>query len=132
MTGGTSGGADMRAYSMDLRERVLADCDAGMKTRSVAQKYRVSESWVRRLNQRRAATGETAPRPPRNRRVGFRDRNADRLRAAVAGDPNRTLAELRDHLGARVSLATLWQALTDLKLSWKKSRSGRPSGTART
>lgn len=54
----------MRAYSMDLRERVLADCDAGVTTRAVAQKYRVSESWVRRLKPRRAATGETAPRPP--------------------------------------------------------------------
>jgi transposase len=122
----------VRAYSMDLRERVLADSDDGMKTRAVARKYRVSESWVRRLKQRRAATGETAPRPPRNRRVSFRDRHADRLRAAVAEKPDRTLAELRDLLGVRVGLGTLWQALTDLKLSWKKSRSGRPSGTART
>jgi transposase len=122
----------MRAYSMDLRERVLADCDAGVTTRAVAQKYRVSESWVRGLKRRRATTGETAPRPPKNRRVGFRDRYADRLRAAVSEDPDRTPAELRDHLGVRVSLAALWQALTDLKISWKKSRSGRPSGAART
>ena len=43
----------MRAYSMDLRVRVLADSDAGMGTRVVAAKYRVSESWVRWLKQRR-------------------------------------------------------------------------------
>jgi transposase len=122
----------MRAYSMDLRERVLADCDEGLTTRVVAAKYRVSEAWVRRLKQRRAATGETAPRSPRNRRVSFGRRYADRLRAAVAEAPDRTLAELRAHLGVRVSLATLWQALTDLKLSWKKSRPGRRSRTART
>jgi transposase len=122
----------MRAYSMDLRVRVLADADAGMRTRAVARKYTVSESWVRGLKRRRAATGEVAPRPPRNRRVSFRGRSADRLRAAVAEDPNRTLVELREHLGARVSIATLWQALTDLKISWKKSRPGPPSGTART
>ena len=121
-----------RPYSMDLRVRVLADCDAGAPTKQVADKFRVSPAWVRRLKQRRAATGETAARPPRNRRVGFRDRYGDRLRAAVAADPDRTLAELRTHLGVRVSLATLWQALTDLKLSWKKSRSGRPSRTGRT
>jgi transposase len=117
---------------MDLRVRVLADCDAGTPTKQVADKFRVSPAWVRRLKQRRAATGETAARPPTNRRVGFRDRYAGRLRAAVAADPGRTLAELRAHLGVRVSLATLWQALTDLKLSWKKSRSGRPSRIART
>lgn len=34
----------MKAYSMDLRERVFADCDAGMEVRPVAVKYRVSES----------------------------------------------------------------------------------------
>ena len=112
----------MRAYSIDLWERVLADVDGGMRTRAVAAKYRVSESWVRRLKQRRAATGETAARPPRNRRVSFRDRHAEALRAAVAADPNRTWAELRDPLGVRVSLGTLWQALTDLKFAWKKSR----------
>jgi transposase len=117
---------------MDLRVRVLADLDAGSKTRAVARKYTVSESWVRRLRQRRAATGETAPRPPRNRRVAFRDRHAGALRAAVAADPNRTLAELRDHLGVRVSLSALWRALDGLKIAWKKSASGRPSRGGRT
>ena len=122
----------MKPCSIDLRVRVLADCDRGLGTRAVARKYTVRESWVRHLKRRRNATGEVAPRPPRNRRVRFRDRYADRLRAAVAENPDRTLAELRDHPGVRVSLGTLWQALTDLRISWKKSRSGRPSGTART
>ena len=54
----------MRAYSMDLRERVLLDSDAGMKAAEVAAKYRVSGSWVRLLKQRRRETGEVAPRRP--------------------------------------------------------------------
>jgi transposase len=119
-------------YSLDLRVRVLADGDAGLPTQAVADKFRVSRSWVRRLKQRRAATGETAPRPPRNRRVSFRARYADRLRAAVAEKPDRTPAELRDHLGVRVSLGTLGPAPTGLKLSRENTRSGRPSRTART
>ena len=48
----------MKSYSIDLRSRILEDCDAGMTTRVVATKYRVSESWVRRLKQRRRETGE--------------------------------------------------------------------------
>ena len=36
----------MRAYSMDLRERVLLDSDAGMKAADVAAKYRVSGASV--------------------------------------------------------------------------------------
>lgn len=52
----------MQAYSLDLRTRVLADCDRGLSTRAVATKYSVSESWVRRLKQRRRETGAVAPR----------------------------------------------------------------------
>ena len=48
----------MGTYSMDLRTRVLADWDAGMKAEEVAAKYRVSRAWVHRLVQRRRETGE--------------------------------------------------------------------------
>ena len=44
------------------RQRVLADCDGGMEARQVAVKYRVSESWIRRLRQRRRESGKVAPR----------------------------------------------------------------------
>jgi transposase len=56
----------MKSYSMDLRERILRDCDGGLETRVVATKYAVSESWVRRLKQRRRETGEVAPRTGRD------------------------------------------------------------------
>jgi transposase len=52
----------MAAYSMDLRTRVRADCDAGMNAEEVAAKDRVSRAWVHRLLQRRRETGEIAPR----------------------------------------------------------------------
>ena len=55
----------MRAYSMDLRERILRDSDAGMKASAGAVTYHVSASWVRRLTHRRRATGEVAPRQQR-------------------------------------------------------------------
>ena len=54
-----------RAYSMDLRERVLAACDAGHASRVVARQYQVSRAWVDRLKQRRQETGEIGPRRPR-------------------------------------------------------------------
>ncbi len=62
----------MKAYSLDLRERVLQDCDLGETTRGVATKYRVTQSWVRRLKQRRREHGEVAPRraATSNRPVG--------------------------------------------------------------
>lgn len=122
----------MKAISDDLRQRVLAALDAGGKTRAVAGQFMVSESWIRRLKQRRAATGEITPRSSRNRRVAFHQRHEAALRAAVAQKPHRTLAELKTTLGLSVSLATLWTALTALDITWKKSRSGPPNRTGPT
>lgn len=51
-----------RAYSMDLRKRVVAARDAGQKTAEVAQRFGVSPAWVRRLLQRRRQTGNIAAR----------------------------------------------------------------------
>ena len=63
----------MKAYSQDLRERVLPDCDAGLPVRQVATKYRVSESWMRRLRQRRRETGEVLDHLAAHKVVGVRE-----------------------------------------------------------
>jgi transposase len=122
----------MDSYSIDLRQRVLADCDAKMETRAVATKYRVSESWVRRLKQRRRESGEIAPRPPRNKVQPSWLPYADRLRALVNEQPDATLRELRDGLGVSLSLATLCRALRSLQLTFKKKSSMRQSKTGPT
>ena len=122
----------MKPYSMDLRERVLADCDAGLPTGQVAAKHRVSRSWVRRLKQRRRQTGAVAPRSARRGPRPSWDGYADRLRDAVRQAPDATLEELRDRLGLAVALSTLWRACKALGLSVKKKSPGRPSRTAPT
>jgi len=110
----------VKPYSMDLRVRVLADCDAGMATPAVAAKYTVSTAWVRRLRQRRRETGETAPRPQRHGPVPLHQTHADVLRQAVKDHPDDTLAEHRERLGLGVALSTLWRAFDRLGLSFKK------------
>jgi transposase len=122
----------MKPYSMDLRERVLRDCAAGLGTKAVAEKYSVSESWVRRLKQRKREGRPVEPRSPRNKRVPKLDRHAGRIRELIATTPDLTLAELRDKLGVAVALATLWAAVARLGLTVKKKSSARPSRTART
>ena len=57
----------MWSYSMDLRIRVLKDCDSGLPIKVVAEKYDVSPVWVRRLKQRRRENGQIEPRPPGHR-----------------------------------------------------------------
>jgi transposase len=121
----------MKAYSMDLRERVLADCDAGMSAPQVAAKYRVSRAWVSRLKQRRRGGLVPAPGRPGNPRPPALEAEADRLRQAVRDRPDATLAELRAALGLTVSLATLCRALQRLRLTLKKKSGGPPSKTGR-
>lgn len=121
----------MPPYSIDLRERVLAACDAGDTTAEVADTFSVSPAWVRRLKQRRRETGETAPRSCRNRRVPQLAGHADRIRGLLAATPDLTPAELRDALGVRAALSTLWAAVRSLGLTFKTSRPGRRAGSGR-
>lgn len=111
----------MRAYSLDLRERVLADCDSGMGVRQVAVKYRVSESWIFRLKQRRRATGEVAARKAGRKQPPTWCAYADSLRRGVREQPDLTLRELRDGLSLPLSVVTVWRALRALRLTLKKS-----------
>ena len=110
----------MKPYSMDLRQRVLDDCDAGLATAAVAAKYRVSPAWVRRLKQRRRETGVVAPARGRTGPRPSWDAYADRLREAARQSPDATLAELRQRLGLAVALSTLWRAVAALGLTVKK------------
>lgn len=122
----------MRAYSMDIRKRALRDSDAGMSALDVAVKYRVSIAWVRRLKQRRREYGEIDARPSRNPRVPALADHGERITELVNQSPDATLLELREKLGLAVSVPTLWRALRDLKISFKKKAPTPRSRTART
>lgn len=111
----------MRAYSMDLRERVLRDSDAGMTAAAVAVKYQVSASWVRRLKQRRRETGEVAPRQQRHGRHPVRTPQLHTLAALIREQPDRTLADLQVALATSASLTTIWRAVKQLGFTLKKN-----------
>ena len=110
----------MRAYSADLRRRVLADCDAGMASADVAAKYRVSSAWVRRLVQRRRETGSTEPIPQRHGSPPRWADHAERIARSVREAPDATLEEHRRRLGLDLGISTLWRAINALGLTVKK------------
>jgi len=115
---------------MDLRQRVIAACDAGKQTKEVARTFDVSPAWVRRLKQHRRERGDIVARTG----GGSRGRKIDRQRLAelVLQQPDATLAELRDRLGVNVTLWAICKALRELKLTFKKSRSTPPNRIGRT
>ncbi len=108
-------------YSQDLRERVLAAYERGMKTKPIADVFKVSRAWARRVKQRRRETGETRPRKQGNPGVIKVDRA--RLEQLARAHPDATLAELRNHLGVQCATSTICMALKELGLSFKKRRS---------
>jgi transposase len=117
------------AYSKDLRDRVIAARDGGMKTKRVAELFRVSASWVRRVMQRRRESGETSPRSRGGATVIKID--LDRLRQLVQEQPDATARELHQLMGIACSVSAVDMALRRLGLSFKKRRSMRPNRIGR-
>lgn len=116
------------AYGQDLRDRVLAAYDRGMKTKQIADLFEVSSSWARRVKQRRRESGETAPRSRGGATVIKID--LARLAELVRQRPDATTRELHGLLGADCCESAVGFALRRLGLSFKKNdpRNGaRPS-----
>jgi transposase len=124
----------MKAYSTDLRERVVAACDAADATREqIATRFAVSVAWIRKLIRQRRETGSIAPKPRGGGRApAFDGEAARRLREAVRADDDATLQELARAAGVACCASAVHRALTRLGITRKKSRGGRPSRTARS
>jgi transposase len=123
----------MRAYSNDLRQRVVAACDARDGTRDrIAARFSVSVAWLRRPLQRRRQTGSIAPKSRGGGRApAFDGGAAARLRVAVRDDDDATLQESARAAGVACRASAVHRALKRLGSTRKESRGGRPSGTAR-
>jgi transposase len=117
-------------YSDDLRDRVLAAYDRGMPTKQIAEIFQVSPAWARRIKQCRRETGRVRPLPT----GGKRGRKIDRelLSQFIAGQPDITLKELREKLGIKCALSSIWKAIDQLGMTFKKSRSTPQSSNDRT
>ena len=125
----------MKAYSLDLRERVVAaSAQPGRTVPAVAAQFSVSVSFVEKLLHRQRTTGSVAALPPHPGPAPELDARArQELRACLRQEPDATLAELCTWLaaigGPAVSQSTLWQAVQALGWRRKKRVSTPPSAT---
>jgi transposase len=124
----------MRAYSIDLRQRVVAAHDAGQGTQEqLAARFAVSTSWVRKLLRQRRDTGSIEPKPHGGGHArAFDAEAAARLRQAVRDDSDATLEELAGASGVACGPSAVYRTLDRLGITRKKSRGGRPSRIAPT
>lgn len=118
----------MRAYSEDLRLKVLDAIDRGMTRKEVARTFGISLPSIKRWLKRRRETGrvgaKSPPGPPSIKGAMLNEWLPGHLRS----NSDLTLEEHREafeeELGVRVSTATMSRRISGLPGCWpmKKSR----------
>lgn len=119
-----------RAYSEDLRIRVVRDVEAGASRRSVAFKYAVSISFVIKLVRRWRAAGTVAPRGTGGRKVHALAAHAVLVERLLASKRDITLDELRLGLmgeGVLIGRSSIDRYLKARGLTRKKRQRTPPS-----
>ena len=131
-----------RAYSRDLRERVVAFVGCGRSRRAAAAHFDVSPSFVINLMTAYRARGSLAPKPVGGRRHAKLDPHRVFLLRRVAEKDDITMPELAGELeagrGTRADPASISRWLIRNGYRFKKNASGQrmrspryPSGARR-
>ena len=114
----------MNAYSLDLRQRVLAAADAGLPRREIVQRLSVSLSTIERLLRLRRTSGHCAPKPRPGAKRRISPEQDAALEAQLHLQPDATLEEhcqqWQQEQGVTVSRATMSRALRRAGLTRKK------------
>ncbi len=125
----------MKAYSIDLRERIAAAC-AEPKARiyQVAAQFSVSVSFIDKLLSRMRTSGSLAALPARGGPAPRLDPSGClHLEACLVAQPDATLHELRTALvaagGPKLSQSAMGRAVTALGWDRKKKAFTRPNAT---
>jgi len=102
-----------KAYSLDLRERVIAVYQEGKSTmQEVAKRFAVSRSWVNNLVQRQKQTGSVAAKPHGGGAVAkVTATHYPIIEAIIDGQNDLTLLEISQRFakktGVKVSQSTI-------------------------
>jgi transposase len=117
----------MKAYSLDLRQRVVAAYEQGKGSLAeVAEQFSVGQTFVKKMLRQKRETGSVAPLADGGgRQPSLSGKEHRLLRQKVKEQPDVSLAELQEHLSAEaqvtVSLQTIHRSLRGSGL-WRKKR----------
>ena len=112
-----------RAYSQDLRDRVIDAAFSGTSARQAADRFGIGVAtpirWVRRARE----TGDRTPGRQGQPRRSKLDPHRDYILGLVEAIPDMTISEMLERLakerGVRASRATLWVFLDRCGLTFK-------------
>jgi transposase len=116
----------MRAYSLDLRQRVVAAVDAGTPRAAVARTFQIARATIKRYLKQRREAGTLAPRTSPGRPAGIPADQLPALEGQLTAHPDATLAQhcqrWQEARGAAVSASARRRASKRLEWTRKKSR----------
>ena len=123
-----------RAYSLDLRERVVGAVAAGQSCRAVASTFGVSVASVVKWSQRFRATGSAAALKVGGRRPFALAGERNWLLTRITEAPDLTLRAIAAELAERgilVSYFAVWHFFEHEGISFKKKPARQRAGSAR-
>jgi len=116
----------MKAYSVDLRERVVAAVDAGTARPAIARLFQVSAATIKRYLKQRRETGHLEPGRSPGRTPEIPPGQYPALRAQIAAQADDTLAQhcatWQATQGAALTIWALRRALRRAEITRKKRR----------
>ena len=117
----------MRAYSLDLRQRVMKAYDEGKWTvGQIADRFKVGEWWVHKLKrQRQRGDGIAARKGKVGKPPSFRVEEINRLTQYVDKHPDATLEQIHERVGATCTMVTIHNTLQRLGYRYKKNAAGQ-------
>ena len=89
-----------RAYSLDLRQRLIDLADAGFSARAAARQLQISASTGVKWAQRKRQTGSVEAKPMQGHPPAKLPPHKDRLLRLVAKEPDLTLRQIGERLAA--------------------------------
>lgn len=120
-----------RAYSSDLRDRVVAAVMSGSTVRAAADRFGVSVASAVKWSQRYRATGSAAAKPRGGKKPYVLTGQREWLLARIAEAPDLTLravvAELADR-GVSASYHAVWDFFAHEGVTFKKKPIRRRAG----
>lgn len=118
----------MKAYSKDLRERVVRALLEGASVRDVALRFEVSHDTVERYKKRHERGEELAPRPRPGRTPLVRAEEQEALRALVQSHPDATIEGMsalwQEQTGQELPRSTMYDHLRRVGARFKKNTRG--------
>lgn len=114
----------MRAYSTDLKERLVRAVADGQPMREAARRFGVAVTTVKRAVVQERETGSLARKPIPGRPRAIRGEQDAVLRARLEAAPDATVLEhcawWVEHQGVELSEVTMWRAIRRLGWTHKK------------